>query len=259
VNDSSLVTRGRELDGISEEDDLSLRAARLLKPRATDSAGATISVRKQIPAGAGLGGGSSDAASVLIALNTLWDINLDRLELARLGATLGADVPVFVRGHAAFAEGTGDRLYEAQFEETVGVVVVPPVHVSTPAVFQDPALKRDTPVIADLTQADPSQLTNDLQPVATRQFPLVADALQTLAQGINGLPSCPGLAWSVPRMSGSGGAVFTLLHLDADVADAGDSVGSAAQILADRLRENLDSGWQIRPFRTLNRHPELTH
>lgn len=139
------------VEGVAHEDNLIVRAARLLMKTASESnllakgSGADISIDKRLPMGGGLGGGSSNAATVLVALNHLWQCGLSVDELAALGLTLGADVPVFVRGHAAFAEGVGEILTPVEPEEKWYLVAHPGVSIPTPVIFNDPDLPRNTP------------------------------------------------------------------------------------------------------------------
>ncbi|PKB89607.1 4-(cytidine 5'-diphospho)-2-C-methyl-D-erythritol kinase, partial [Ewingella americana] len=132
------------VEGVANEDNLVVRAARLLQKHAGITQGADISLQKHIPMGGGLGGGSSNAATVLVALNTLWACGLSDSELARLGVTLGADVPVFVMGHAAFAEGIGEILQPVEPQEKWYLVAHPGVSIPTPVIFGDPELTRNT-------------------------------------------------------------------------------------------------------------------
>src|SRR5215510_1293829 len=141
------IRLAQHLPGVPEEDDLSVRAAKLLCAAAGLRAGATIAVEKRIPMGGGLGGGSSDAATTLIALNRLWNLGLAPERLAALGLTLGSDVPVFVYGSSAWAEGRGEQLTPVELPERWYVVIHPGVHVATPAVFQAPELTRNSPAI----------------------------------------------------------------------------------------------------------------
>lgn len=139
------------VNGVENEDNLIVRAARLLMKIASESgrlpagSGADISIEKRLPMGGGLGGGSSNAATVLVALNHLWQCGLSIDELATLGLTLGADVPVFVRGHAAFAEGVGEILTPVNPPEKWYLVAHPGVSIPTPVIFKDPQLPRNTP------------------------------------------------------------------------------------------------------------------
>lgn len=170
------------VEGVAHEDNLIVRAARLLMKVASESnrlpkgSGADISIDKRLPMGGGLGGGSSNAATVLVALNHLWQCGLSIDELAALGLTLGADVPVFVRGHAAFAEGVGERLQPVQLSEPWFLVAVPQVFVSTAEVFNDPELTRNTPAIK-VRSLLAGGGHNDCQPVVEKRYAEVRNAL----------------------------------------------------------------------------------
>lgn len=176
--------------------DLAVRAARLLQEAADTSQGADIALTKHTPLAGGLGGGSSDAATVLVALNHLWQIGLTRSMLLELALRLGADVPVFVGGHAAWAEGVGERLTPVEPREPWYLVVVPPVEIATGVVFSDPELTRNrAPItIRDFLSHGGG---NDCEPVVRRRFPEVGEALDWLAA--NG---------TTPRLSGTGACVF---------------------------------------------------
>ena len=180
---------------VTEDDDLMLKAARSLADHARASKGVDISIEKNIPMGAGLGGGSSDAATVLCGLNTLWDLGLSKNTLADIGQELGADVPVFVHGHAAWAEGTGDRLTAIDPAEDLYLLIVPPVHVSTAEVFSHPALTRDSsPIkIADFHKGLGH---NDLEVVVRQEYPVVDEAMTWLQN------------FAEARMTGTGAGVF---------------------------------------------------
>lgn len=196
LREDGQIRRSAGPEEIPEDSDLAIRAARALRAACAGRQGVDIAVDKRTPAGAGLGGGSSDAATVLVALNRLWDCGLDNDRLAAIGLTLGADVPVFVRGLAAWAEGVGEQLTPVQLPEPWYVVLVPPVQVATAAIFGAPELKRDS---APITLADylAGAGHNDCTPVTTTRYPLVAEALRWLqTQGYQA------------RMSGTGGAVF---------------------------------------------------
>ncbi len=175
--------------------DLSVRAAELLREQSGCRLGVDIVIDKRIPAGAGLGGGSSDAATTLRVLNRLWGTGFADAELSALGATLGADVPVFLGGGTAWAEGIGERLTPCDLEPAWYCVVVPPVVVATAAVFADPELTRDSPVIK-IRDFLAGRSRNDLEPVTCRRFPAVAGALEALR------------GYGDARMTGSGAAVF---------------------------------------------------
>lgn len=254
VTEDDSIVRSGGADFIAEDDDLAIRAARALQQHTRCALGARINVTKNIPAGAGLGGGSSDAATVLVALNELWETGLDDRSLAALGLELGADVPVFVGGYAAFAQGIGDELIRQSWPERRGLLVVPPVHVSTPVVFADAQLTRNSPQIT-IRDLEDGHSRNDLAPVASRLFPRVAEALDVLGE-LDGFDK--------PRMTGSGGGVFAF-----DTLGNTTSGDRLARELEDRLNVRLghvdDEGgthnrstdrsrnWIVRPFKTLNR------
>ncbi|MBC7604963.1 MAG: 4-(cytidine 5'-diphospho)-2-C-methyl-D-erythritol kinase, partial [Ramlibacter sp.] len=184
------------------QDDLVVRAARTLQAMAGITQGAHISIEKRVPAQAGMGGGSSDAASCLLALNRLWNLNFTVGKLAEIGVRLGADVPFFLFGGNAWAEGIGDKLEPLTLPPARFAVVKPDQGIATAQIFVDEALKRDTPAaIISGFAANPYGFgTNDLQAVARGLCPAVGDALEWLAsQGLQG------------RMTGSGSAVFALL------------------------------------------------
>jgi 4-diphosphocytidyl-2-C-methyl-D-erythritol kinase len=184
------------LPGIAPGEDLIERAARLLGDRTGCQRGARIRLEKRLPAGGGLGGGSSDAATTLVALNALWDLGLDESKLAELGLTLGADVPVFVHGSAAWAEGVGEKLTPLpQLEEPWYLVVNPQVSVSTAEIFSDPGLTRNGPSLkipAFLSGAG----VNHLESVVVRRYPEVGKALNWLSKH------------QPAQMTGSGACVF---------------------------------------------------
>ncbi len=183
------------LPGVSEQQDLTMRAATLLQRHAGTSLGVDISVEKRLPMGAGLGGGSSDAATTLVALNRLWGVDLPDGQLAELGLQLGADVPVFVHGRAAWAEGVGERLTPIDLPESWYVVVIPPCHVSTAEIFTAPELTRNVPPLTI-----PAFLSgvgsNVCEVVVCRRYPEVGQALTWLG------------GYAQARMSGTGSAVF---------------------------------------------------
>lgn len=187
--------------GVPDEQNLIVRAARLLQQHCASHAiatlprGADISIDKRLPMGGGLGGGSSNAATVLVALNELWQCGLSDDQLAEMGLTLGADVPVFVRGHAAFAEGIGEQLQPANPAEKWYLVAHPGVSIPTPVIFADAELKRDTPVrpLSALLQAP---YANDCEPIARKRFREVEQLLSWLLQ------------YAPSRLTGTGACVF---------------------------------------------------
>jgi 4-diphosphocytidyl-2-C-methyl-D-erythritol kinase len=198
------IHRVEALAGVAADADLSVRAARLLKETTACPLGADIAIDKRIPLGGGLGGGSSDAATTLVALNALWNCGLDAQALADLGLRLGADVPVFVKGHSAFAEGVGERLMSLDLPERTYVVVDPGISVPTHELFQAVELTRDTPPMTIAGFVSGAKTRNAFEPVVRARYPAVAQVLDWLA------------AYGEPRLSGSGGAVF--VAVDADVA-----------------------------------------
>ncbi|MEM7655571.1 MAG: 4-(cytidine 5'-diphospho)-2-C-methyl-D-erythritol kinase, partial [Bacteroidota bacterium] len=190
----------REYDfGFSEDNDLCLRAAALLKPLADESCGVSINLIKRLPMGGGLGGGSSNAATTLIALNDLWNIGLNRDELADLGLKLGADVPVFVKGQAAWAEGVGERLSPVELAENWYLVLNPQINVSTAHIFSNKHLTHapEMKKIRALEKGIDSTFgENQLEPIVRAEYPQVNAIFEWLSQ------------YGKPRMSGSGGSVY---------------------------------------------------
>lgn len=184
-----------DLPGVDHESNLIVRAARLLQQQGDDVPGADITLVKRLPMGGGIGGGSSDAATTLLGLNRLWNLGLDLDRLAQLGLSLGADVPVFVRGHAAFAEGVGERLQPVEMPEPWYLVAVPQVSVSTAEIFSDPELTRNTPPIT-VRSLLAGGGHNDCQPVVEKRYPQVRNALSLLNKFV---PA---------RMTGTGACVF---------------------------------------------------
>ena len=180
--DGQVRREGASVAGVAEADDLAVRAANLLKKSAKITQGVDIVVEKSIPAGGGFGGGSSDAATVLVALNRLWRAGLDEDALAALGLQLGADVPVFVRGRNAWAEGVGEELTPLELDPTWYVIADPGVHVPTVALFASPDLTRDAPVAKIADFASGSLLGNAFEPVLRRREPAVEAVLAALSR-----------------------------------------------------------------------------
>lgn len=218
---------------LDASEDIIIRSARALQsayPVAVP--GANIQLRKKIPMGAGLGGGSSDAATTLLALNRLWGDRLSIAELAEIGLQMGADVPVFIHGHAALGEGVGERLTPVDLPEPWYLVVVPQVHVSTKKVFAHPDLTRDCPSlkICDLLQTEWRNVFTDVVAV---EYEPVSQAIEILGE------------FSAARMSGSGAAVF---------AECDDQ--SHAEQIRKKISENpKTAGWTILTARGMNRSP----
>ena len=189
------VSLAQPLPGVEESDELCVRAARLLQRETGCSRGVEISIRKSIPMGGGLGGGSSDAATTLIALNRLWNLGLPRRHLAKLGIALGADVPFFLCGENAFGEGIGEQLAPVALAPAWYVVLVPLVSVPTQEIFAASELTRNTKSIK-ISSFSAGFGRNDLEPVVCRRYPAVATHLAWLK------------AFGDARMSGSGACVF---------------------------------------------------
>lgn len=214
--DLSLHAEGPTASAMPLDDNLILQAAELLRQEAMDPMlGAAISVGKRLPAGAGLGGGSSDAAATLLALNELWQLDLPEAQLCELGVKLGADVPVFLRGRSAWAEGVGEILTPVELPDAFFLVVTPPCFVSTKEVFSQENLTRNSPAIkmADFLAG---RSRNDCEAVTRALYPAVAEALDWLAQ------------FTEARMTGTGASVFARC----------ESRAEAEQLLA-RLPEPL--------------------
>jgi 4-diphosphocytidyl-2-C-methyl-D-erythritol kinase len=213
----SQLSREDLLDALPA-DDLILRAARALQQASGCGEGAHIAVEKRIPAQAGMGGGSSDAATTLLALNRLWNLGLNLEQLCTIGLRLGADVPFFLRGHNAWVEGIGERITPVQLPRRHVLVVKPQQGLNTREIFSDPALKRDS-FAATISgfAADPQtflrEARNDLQPVAERLCAGIPQALTWLKSlGLEG------------RMTGSGSAVFAWTEPELRVPKAPDTL-----------------------------------
>ncbi len=209
------------------EADLTVQAARALQNATGTRLGASLQVRKRIPQGGGLGGGSSDAATTLLALNELWNCGLSLSELASLSRPLGADVPVFVQGSSAWAEGIGERLTPVTLPGKWYVVIYPGVAVSTRGVFQSPELTRNSPLIT-IRAFFESGGRNDCEPVVRSRAPQVAEALEWLAR------------FAPARLTGTGSCVFS-------------ACGSASD--AERLAARVPDRWMSFVARGLNTSP----
>ena len=198
------ITRLNPLNSVPSEDDLIVKAARLLQQTYDIKLGADLDLIKKIPMGAGLGGGSSDAASTLLGLNHLWQTGLNKAQLSALGLQLGADVPFFINGHTAFVEGIGEEIQTIKPEQHTFFIIYPGVGIPTVEIFKDPRLTRSHAriTISDLVEYDfrNGLFNNDLEPVVIRKHPEVGVAKEWLLNNIHG---------SHPRMSGSGSTVFT--------------------------------------------------
>jgi 4-diphosphocytidyl-2-C-methyl-D-erythritol kinase len=202
------LRRLADLPGVAPDADLVLRAARALQAATGTRQGADIRLHKRLPMGAGLGGGSSNAATALVALNALWGTGLDTGRLAEIGLGLGADVPVFVHGRAAWAEGVGEILTPFEVEESAVVVLTPDCAVATAEIFKDPDLTRDTRPIT-MPAFSLARTANDCLAVTRRRYPAVAEAFDWLSR------------YAEVRMSGTGASVFAFF---AELAAAEDVV-----------------------------------
>lgn len=229
--DDGVIRLHSDIPGVASEQNLVVRAAKLLQAHSRSGAGADIELVKRLPMGGGIGGGSSDAATTLLGLNQLWNTGLDLDALARLGLALGADLPVFVRGRSAWAEGVGEHLQAVDLPDRWFIVLFPHCTVSTAEIFSDQALTRSTPAIKIAAFLDPvlgKDCRNDCEPVVMRRYPQVARALEWLD------------AYAPARMTGTGACVF------ASFAD---------QRSAQRVLERLPPEWSGFIARGVNRSP----
>ena len=227
VREDGQIERHAGAAGVPAEADLTVRAARALKGATGTPLGASVWVRKRIPQGGGLGGGSSDAATVLLALNELWRCGLSPRELATLGLHLGADVPVFVQGSSAWAEGVGERLTPLTLPERWYALIYPGVAVSTREVFQSPELTRNSALIT-IRAFFESGGRNDCESLVRTLAPGVSDALEWLAR------------FAPARLTGTGSCVFAAFEHAAD---------------AERVAARVPDGWTSFVARGLNTSP----
>ncbi|QDZ89935.1 4-(cytidine 5'-diphospho)-2-C-methyl-D-erythritol kinase [Shewanella decolorationis] len=220
---------------VADSDNLILRAAKSLQQVTGYPGGAEIWLEKRLPMGGGLGGGSSDAATTLVALNQLWNTQLSNDELAAIGLKLGADIPVFIRGFAAFAEGVGERLQAVTPNEFWYLVIAPDAHVSTAAVFQDPLLPRNTPKLGiDTLMSQP--WANDCQDLVVSKYPQVAKALSWL------------LEYAPSRMTGTGACVF------GEFSSQQQALAALAKLPSD-MQGFVAKGMNISPLIVRLNHP----
>jgi len=194
--DDGAIERTTELAGVAPRDDLAVRAAAALQRETGSTFGVDIALTKRVPLGSGMGGGSSDAASVLLALNRLWGANLPRAELMRIGVALGADVPFFLQGEPALARGIGERLTPVTLPPLWIAVIVPPISVATAPIFAAPELTRNSASVK-MEVFSEGYGRNDLQPITASRYPDIAVALRGLGEHS---PHA--------RMTGSGSCVF---------------------------------------------------
>lgn len=215
--DDGQIHLANPTENLPPERDLCHRAARLLQQHTGTTQGADIRLEKRIPTGAGMGGGSSDAATVLAALNQLWDCRLDRATLMQLGLQLGADVPFFLFGQNAFVEGIGEQIQSLDIPKQHFLIVKPNVHISTAHIFNHPQLTRNSPIAHTINYTALHPLQNDIQDLVLREYPQVAAAHRLLCEH------------GQARLTGTGACLFLSLP-DADTARA----------IASRLPEGLE-------------------
>lgn len=195
VREDNAIHRTNDIKGIAEQDDLVVKAARLLQKVTDTKQGADITVLKNLPMGGGLGGGSSDAATVLHGLNKLWNCQLGDADLATLGLQLGADVPIFIYGHSAWAEGVGEDINPVDIPEPWYLIIRPDVHISTAKIFSDQRLTRDCKPIK-MQHFLEAQTQNVFEPLVRKSYPEVDNALNWLSQ------------FAEAKLTGSGSCIF---------------------------------------------------
>lgn len=229
LRQDKLITLRCDQDELANENNLIFRAAKLLQTTTHSNLGVTIDLKKRIPMGAGLGGGSSDAASTLLALNQLWQLNLSVETLTQLGSKLGADVPIFIYGHAAWAEGIGDQLQAIDLIEPWYLVIAPPCHVSTEEIFRSPELTRNsTPItIGEFLRVGGH---NDCEVVVRKKYPLIDQALSWLNQ------------FAPAKMTGTGCCVFASF---------------TTQSTAEKVMQQRPTGWNAWVLKGLNVSPAI--
>jgi len=198
-NLSGKITLSPSIEGLALEDNLIYKAAMILKTHTAENNGAHINLEKNLPMGGGLGGGSSDAATTLVALNYHWNVNLTKNQLAEIGIKLGADVPVFIFGRAAIAEGIGEKLSPASPPEQSYLIAVPDCHISTAKVFQANELIRNTKKRTHLQLINQNWL-NDCQPYVKKNYPMVAKVIEWLIE------------YAPTRLTGTGACVFSTFN-----------------------------------------------
>lgn len=230
LREDGRILRSEGPEGIPEESDIVIKAARLLQQQSGTRLGAAIKLRKTLPVEAGLGGGSSDAATTLVALDQLWQTRLGEGRLAALGLELGADVPVFIGGQAAWAEGVGEILTPVELPEPWYLVLHPACSVSTREIFQAPELTRNSAAIT-IARFRSGQTRNDFEPVVRSRYPQVSEALDWLS------------AHAPARLTGSGACVFAAF---------------ADETAARQVHAAIPKGWQGFVAQGCNRSPLLT-
>ena len=229
INHTGTIAMSTPLKGVKDEDNLIIRAAKLLAAQTKTKLGAHISLEKCLPMGGGIGGGSSNAATTLVALNALWGTRLSVHQLADIGLQLGADVPIFVRGETAFAEGVGEQITPAPQPEQWFLVANPNVHISTGEIFTAQELTRNTPSM-DWADYKFEETRNDCQQLVANRYPEVAKLLQWLVH------------YAPSRMTGTGACVFATF---------------SDYTLAEQVRAQMPEAWQSFVAKGVNRSPLL--
>ena len=229
INHTGTIAMSTPLKGVKDEDNLIIRAAKLLAAQTKTKLGAHISLEKCLPMGGGIGGGSSNAATTLVALNALWGTRLSVHQLADIGLQLGADVPIFVRGETAFAEGVGEQITPAPQPEQWFLVANPNVHISTGEIFTAQELTRNTPSM-DWADYKFEETRNDCQQLVVNRYPEVAKLLQWLVH------------YAPSRMTGTGACVFATF---------------SDYTLAEQVRAQMPESWQSFVAKGVNRSPLL--
>ena len=229
INHTGTIAMSTPLKGVKDEDNLIIRAAKLLAAQTKTKLGAHISLEKCLPMGGGIGGGSSNAATTLVALNALWGTRLSVHQLADIGLQLGADVPIFVRGETAFAEGVGEQITPAPQPEQWFLVANPNVHISTGEIFTAQELTRNTPSM-DWADYKFEETRNDCQQLVVNRYPEVAKLLQWLVH------------YAPSRMTGTGACVFATFSDD---------------VCAKQVQAKLPAAWQSFVAKGVNRSPLL--
>ena len=233
LRDDAQVRRVNDLPGVAAEADLVVRAARMLQQHCKHEQGVDIEVDKRLPMGGGLGGGSSDAATTLVALNYLWQCGLDDSALMQLGLSLGADVPVFIQGQAAWAEGVGEELTAVDLPEPWFLVLCPPITVSTAEVFTSPQLRRDCPPITIRDFLAGGDIHNVCEPLVRAHYPEVDAALHDLE------------AFVPARMTGTGACVYAAF-------DEETTARQAHEALVDKWSGFVARGMNTSPLRQVS-------
>jgi 4-diphosphocytidyl-2-C-methyl-D-erythritol kinase len=228
LRDDGQIKLSEPLEGVADEDNLVVKAVRQLQQHCQPGQGATIRIEKVLPMGGGLGGGSSDAATALVALNLLWKCGLDNTQLAQIGLKLGADVPIFILGQSAWAEGVGEQLTPVLLPEPWFVVLSPQIEVSTAEIFSLPQLQRDCTAITIRDFLAGTKVTNVCEPVVRQQYPIVDEALEQLSK------------YAPARMTGTGACVFAMFE---------------NEVLARKALESLDDKWSGFVTRGVNLSP----